>query len=586
MKKHLLLILLFLSFVLNAIAQNFTAIDSTKFTQKPILAPYPLRYDILFIGGYDGVTNANGEVSVAKVDNDFTGYVPIEGRSDSGYVIINHESIQRNITQGDGGGMTVFTAFKDKNSGKWAVANDPKGKFRAVDFTNVGGTFANCGGFQTPWGTVITAEEWMYDNNNEIFDGGKGIGDTSDYIVNFHNGKNIHQTIKRYENYDWMVEVNPETGKAVQKLYNMGRYGHEGGIMINDSTVFLTDDSSPGYIYLFKTERPRDLSEGQLYVYQQSSDGNNGKWLPMPMDLNSLIRSHDISAMLGATIFNRTEWAVLYQDNILFTETGKDKTDFNEAVQKGAKLSKHLSALDSQDGNMDNKVNDYYGRILSLNIHTLALTTFIEGGQADKSNIHLANPDCLALSSQQGNTYMVIHEDLNGYSFNRVPAGVNTRINEIFWLDMQTPNPTKNDLKRFFIGPDGCETTGGRFTPDGLTYFFNIQHPMASNPFPYNHPITVAVSGFEEHYKNHVNITSTNDKNIIPQLDVNQQFIEIKLSKGKYVNLPSISNIVIYNDKGLKVKDYSKITKVDISQLPKGKYFVEVNQNQLFIVNR
>ncbi len=582
MYRYFITVMYFYLLSQNIHAQPFTQIDSTAVTSTPLLAPSPLRYDILFIGGYDGVTNTKGELSVAKVDNDFTGYVPIDGRSDSGYVIINHESIQRNIAQGDGGGMTVFTAYKDSKSGKWAVAPSVNGKYRSVDFEKVGGTFANCGGFQTSWGTVLTAEEWMYDNNNEIFDGGKGIGDTSDFVVTMHNGKAINQSIKRYENYDWMVEVNPQTGKAVQKLYNMGRYGHEGGIMLNDSTVFLTDDSSPGYIYLFKTKRPQDLSEGQLYVYQQSGDGKSGKWLPLPMDLSSLIRTHEVATMLGATIFNRTEWAVFHNGNIYFTETGKDKTDFNDAIQKGAKLSLHLKTLDISDGNNDNKVNDYYGRILCLNPSTMVLSTYLEGGQADKSQIHLANPDCLALTTQKGKTYMVIHEDLNGYSFNRVPTGVNTRINEIFWLDMGIVSPTKNDLKRFFIGPDGCETTGGRFTPDGMTYFFNIQHPMTSNPFPYNHPITVAVSGFDEYFKN----ISTYTKNIDTQNISNLDIIEIKIVKGKYINLPSTSVVVIYNDKGMKVKEYSNVSKIDVSLLPIGKYFVEVNQSQLFILNR
>lgn len=578
--------LFLVAFSLNGLSQPFMQIDSSRFTNKPLLAPYPLRYDILFIGGYDGVTNKMGEVSVAKVDNDFTGYVPIDGRSDSGYVIVNHESIQRNITQGDGGGMTVFTAYRDKNSGKWMVANDEKGKFRAVDFANVGGTFANCGGFQTSWGTVLTAEEWMYDNNNEIFDGGKGIGDTSDYTITNFNGSTINQTVKRYENYDWMVEVNPKTGQAIQKLYNLGRYGHEGGIMIDDSTVFLTDDSSPGYIYLFKASHPKDLSKGQLYAYQQSDDGSGGKWLPMPMDLNTMINTHNISASLGATIFNRTEWAVYYQGDVYFTETGKDKTNFKDAVNKGAKLSIHLKNIDKQDGNPDYNINDYYGRILKLNTSTLALTTFLEGGQAENKNIHLANPDCLAMTTLNGKTYMVIHEDLNGYSYNRVPAGINTRINEIFWIDMSMPLPSKDNLWRFFIGPDGCETTGGRFTPDGKTYFFNIQHPMESNPFPYNHPITVAVSGFEEYFNSLQKNTSSDTLNNNLQDIVKQNFIELKLAKGKYIMLPASSNAVLYNDKGIKVKDYSNVIKIDVSNLQTGRYYLAVNQSQLYVVNK
>jgi len=32
-------------------------------------------------------------------------------------------------------------------------------------------------------------------------------------------------------------------------------------------------------------------------------------------------------------------------------------------------------------------------------------------------------------------------------------------------------------LRRFFVGPNGCEVTGITFTPDNKTMFVNIQHP-------------------------------------------------------------------------------------------------------------
>ena len=33
------------------------------------------------------------------------------------------------------------------------------------------------------------------------------------------------------------------------------------------------------------------------------------------------------------------------------------------------------------------------------------------------------------------------------------------------------------ELKRFFVGPNGCEVTGLAFTPDYKHFFANIQHP-------------------------------------------------------------------------------------------------------------
>ena len=43
----------------------------------------------------------------------------------------------------------------------------------------------------------------------------------------------------------------------------------------------------------------------------------------------------------------------------------------------------------------------------------------------------------------------------------------------------QVPVNAQNqvDLRRFFVGPNGCEVTGIAFTPDNKSIFINIQHP-------------------------------------------------------------------------------------------------------------
>ena len=41
---------------------------------------------------------------------------------------------------------------------------------------------------------------------------------------------------------------------------------------------------------------------------------------------------------------------------------------------------------------------------------------------------------------------------------------------------------TQPQLRRFFVGPQGCEVTGVAMTPDFKTIFFNVQHPDATWP--------------------------------------------------------------------------------------------------------
>ena len=42
------------------------------------------------------------------------------------------------------------------------------------------------------------------------------------------------------------------------------------------------------------------------------------------------------------------------------------------------------------------------------------------------------------------------------------------------------PIPVTGDIRRFLVGPGGCEITGVAMTPDGRTMFINIQHPGAT----------------------------------------------------------------------------------------------------------
>ncbi|HBZ94158.1 MAG TPA: dTDP-glucose 4,6-dehydratase, partial [Pseudomonas sp.] len=55
----------------------------------------------------------------------------------------------------------------------------------------------------------------------------------------------------------------------------------------------------------------------------------------------------------------------------------------------------------------------------------------------------------------------------------------------------QVPVNAQNqaDLRRFFVGPNGCEVTGIAFTPDNKTMFINIQHP---GNWPYSDDATEA----------------------------------------------------------------------------------------------
>ncbi len=572
--------------------------DTTNFPsdlKEVVIPPSPLKYDVLFVGGTDMVYNKNGQSAVAKEWHDFTGYVPISGRSDSGYVIVNHERIQSDVINGDGGGMTVFTARLNKSTGKWEVVDPGNGqKFRNVDFSAVGGTGANCGGIQTSWGKVFTAEEWgsafnpawgkdINGNDSLIATGNQviasqGVADTSDWNVTTFNGTTVNQPIPRNMNYQYMVEVDVAQAKAVRKNYNMGRYDHEGGwIAPDEKTVYLSDDASSGSVFFkFVADQARDYSKGQLYAYKQSADGNSGSWLTMPMELDSCLRARDVALRMGATIFMRLEWVDGKGDLVYITETGRGK-EFNisGAKAKGGIPAKHLAAMDT-DG--DGKAVDMFGRVLRFNANTNKVDIMLEGGGAlDGNNVptgnHLSSPDGLALTEIDGKTWLAINEDMNPSGMPANPSKFGSKLNEVYFLDI-TGDATGttyqvSDLVRFLAGPKGCETTGGRFTPDGLTYFINIQHPDGSpgiNNSPFDHSVTIAVTGFDKFLT----------LGVEPELEEEETFSVWPNPVSRELHLNRVTDVrVIELATGRVVKVKRNTNALDISTLSPGTYAVQ-----------
>jgi secreted PhoX family phosphatase len=547
--------------------------------KEVMIASSPLKYDVLFIGGTDAVYDAKSDQSaIAKEWQDFTGYVPIDNRSDSGYVVVNHERLQANAILGDGGGMTVMTVYLNPSTSSWEVVSDEKGnRFRNVDFTDVGGTAANCGGIQTNWGQVFTAEEWgsAFTSNEVIYNNGQNISDTSDYTVTTFNGETVNTDIKKYQNFQYMVEVDVANAIAVRKNYNMGRYDHEGGWIAEDEkTVYLSDDKSSGAVFFkFVAENARDFSVGQLYYYKQSTDGNSGSWAPLTMDLPTMMTARDVALAGGATIFMRLEWVEGANGVVYLTETGRGKQfDVSGAITKGGVLVNHLQILDEADGTVNGLAVDMFGRVLRFDPATNKIDVFIEGGGVtgadDVSGNHLSSPDGLASTVIDNRTYLVINEDMNPSGMPANPAHFSSKMNEIYFLEI-TDGETKTvaDLKRFVVGPKGCETTGGRFTPDGSTYFVNIQHPDAGNTPPFNHSVTLAITGFK---------TMIDDQTTgFEYRDESNNFNIYPNPASREIYLNERTDIAIYNYLGERVMVRRGVNTVDISDLEAGTYFIQ-----------
>lgn len=290
MKRNTILFLCCLIGSLRASAQiKFNPEIDVNFVTDTVMVPGdPLMFQILFKGGFDMVQttptygNPAGEV-VSKSWNDFIGFTPDPSGESLGWVSINHEEVVSNDNIGDGGGMTVFRVKRDPNSDTLIIMDQTlsdgrSGTFFNVDFVNfTGETGMNCGGIISQAdGRIWTAEEWMRYSNDDLAD-----RDKSDFIIGqgTENGQAATagfpgfngEKIKKYQNYNYMTEIDPREARAIRKQYNWGRQAFEGGVVLEDNrTVYLGVDNTPGFFSKFVADVPGDFTKGTTYVYRHN----------------------------------------------------------------------------------------------------------------------------------------------------------------------------------------------------------------------------------------------------------------------------------------------------------------------------
>jgi hypothetical protein len=445
-----------------------------------LIIPEGMRFDLLFKEGDTVITSSN-KVATAKGMHDLNIYVPLED-SRRGKLYTSHEENKTSDQLGDGGGGTVYEV--QEIHCKWIT-----GKKYAIDFSSVGGTYNNCSGTITSKGTVLSTEESPPNSNALLYKTYNVVGtrDTSDV-----NG------MKRFQNVGWVVEVDPISRKAIQKLYKLGRFSHEGIIVMPDNkTIYMADDNYPSVFFKFIAESENDFTEGQLYAFKQGK-GEKGSWIKLPMEMDSLINIREVALKRGATVFVRMEWMTLVNGKIYLTETGMDDFKTDPKINFKGELANHLKEKFSKG----NSTYDYpYGAILEFDPEGNTIRPLLFGGKGIKDPTkHFSNPDAITKVTLDGITYLVVNEDLVLLSKERVPSNSfaqNKLINEVWWLDLSNKKPTVDHLQRFMVIPTGAESTGGYFTPDGLTYFVNIQHPSSTNPAPFNRSCTLAITGFK-----------------------------------------------------------------------------------------
>jgi uncharacterized protein len=163
------------------------------------------------------------------------------------------------------------------------------------------GTFQNCAGGTTPWGTVLSAEENFQDQVPEavMADGSAMLPGEKPFKFDDSNIEGQGNVFGLAGNkYGWMVEVDPANPNDYGTKHTwLGRYRHEAfGIRAEKSkklAVYSGCDRRGGHLYKFISQEqiidPTDKNNsrlfeaGMLYGAKFNPDGT-GKWIPLTLD--------------------------------------------------------------------------------------------------------------------------------------------------------------------------------------------------------------------------------------------------------------------------------------------------------------
>ena len=195
----------------------------------------------------------------------------------------------------------------------------------------VRGTFNNCGGGVTPWGTYLTAEE----NFDQYFGNNRGV--THDMVKaandrfgvseeggprawwRFHRRFDLDHEPNEANKFGWVVEIDPYNPNwTPRKRTAIGRFKHEAAATTlsasNKAVVYSGDDARFEYVYKFVSDGTYDssnrranldlLDSGTLYVAKFNDDGT-GDWLPLTYENGSINASNGFTSQAEVLLFAR-----------------------------------------------------------------------------------------------------------------------------------------------------------------------------------------------------------------------------------------------------------------------------------------
>ena len=503
----------------------------------------PLRPDAPPFDPYQ--QSAEAQAVQFGYNNDFVGYIPLAlgaGQEARGLLCVNHEyTIAEAMFPGRAddaemsaelvaiemaahGGSIVEVV---KRGGGWAYVRDSRFNRRVTAGTpmvlsgpaaghrrlqtsadrsgrRVIGTFNNCAGGITPWGTYLMAEE----NFNGYFAGELsadnpearnharcGVPGGWYAWSRFDPRFDIGAEPREPNRFGWVVEVDAFDPRSTPKKRTaLGRFKHEGAepIVNKDGrvVVYMGDDQRFDYIYKFVSRRAHDpddrranmdlLDEGTLYVARFDADGTVA-WLALvhgegPLTAANgfadqaevLIEARRAGDLLGATPMDRPEDVQVNPRTgkvyaMLTNNTGRTAEQVEPANPRAANRFGHIIEITAPD--MDFAATRARWEVLIRCGDPARPEVGALWNPATSAQGWFANPDNCALD-HQGRLWVTTDQGA-GWQRSGTADGV--------WA-VETEGPLRGTGRMFFRVPVGAEMCGPCFTPDDRALFVAVQH--------------------------------------------------------------------------------------------------------------
>ncbi|MEJ5989210.1 PhoX family phosphatase [Ramlibacter sp. PS3R-8] len=284
------------------------------------------------------------------------------------------------------------------------------------------------------------------------------------------------------------------------------------------------DDATPANRL---TTGDRYLDAGKLFVAQFDEDGS-GRWIELSIanaaiagyaayrfadQADVLVNARLAADAVGATKMDRPEWCAVHpvsgeiyytlthNNNRKVTPVGSTQmavdsanprsyTDAPTAATSPGNVNGHIVRLKESGG-------DGAATVFTWDIYLFGAESGADAGKVNLSRLtadqDFSSPDGLWFSPKTGTLFIRTddgaYEDVtNCMMLLGRPGQVGDGAPEVLQytkadgstVRVQThvgAIPTPDTLRRFLVGPVGCEITGTCETPDGRALFVNIQHP-------------------------------------------------------------------------------------------------------------